>query len=514
MVHTSLESLFFSCVIGVSKSLFPDLTLENQAVEVPEMKIFSRFVLILALAAFVWPIHVRAQSATSYILQSPSLAAAQAACETYGFTMVSTVHSPDTYLVATSSSYTLSQITAWTQGDPNVKYIDLNHQFTVPESTKLATVSAPTIPLTTYVTNSNAVSLYGSSVWEGYLQQPAYYSTNAYVFMTQLQPLSLLVPSTSNGNKASSQLVVVAVIDSGIDNLNPVLKPYVIPGYDFTRNVAGYASDIADLNQSTAAILEQSTAAILEQYQVAVLNQSTAAILEQTTVASLGTNALPAYFGHGTMTAGLVHLVAPNTQLMPLKAFAADGTGSEANIIQAIYYAVAHGAKVINMSFELPQVTDALLKAINYAARNGVVCVASAGNNANTALVYPAGFGNVVSVASVNSLGQQSTFSNYGPDLVQMAAPGEGLITTYPGRHYAQVSGTSFSAALVSGSVALLIELNTNGTTSQLKVGDFQRAFSHAATCGTNGSLGSGCLDVNQAVTFIRQLSLPPAPLN
>ncbi len=99
------------------------------------------------------------------------------------------------------------------------------------------------------------------------------------------------------------------------------------------------------------------------------------------------------------MAAGLIHLVAPNSQLMPLKAFAADGTGSESDIVRAIYYAADHGANVINMSFELPHISDAMMKAINYASRKGVTCVASAGNDGTNALVYPAAFGNVVSVA-------------------------------------------------------------------------------------------------------------------
>jgi thermitase len=149
-----------------------------------------------------------------------------------------------------------------------------------------------------------------------------------------------------------------------------------------------------------------------------------------------------------------------------------------------------------------------MMKAINYATRNGVICVASAGNNASTALVYPAGFGNVVSVGSVSPLGQPSTFSNYGPDLVQIAAPGEGLITTYPGRHYAQVWGSSFSAALVSGSTSVLLQQTNKNITNQIQVGDIQRALSNAATCGTNGSLGAGCVDLNQAVQFMKSMNM------
>ncbi len=116
----------------------------------------------------------------------------------------------------------------------------------------------------------------------------------------QLKPLNQL---NANDINSSNRPIIIAVIDTGVDQLNPVLTRYVVPGFDFTRNAAGFASDVADLNQSTAAILEQSTAAILEKYQIAVLNQSTAAILEQSTAAILEGNGLPAYFGHGTMVA-------------------------------------------------------------------------------------------------------------------------------------------------------------------------------------------------------------------
>ena len=469
------------------------------------MKQLYKLLLFSSLLLMLLPANTSAQNVNYYILQSPNLADAQAACQNYGFTLVSTIHAPDTFLVAASPDYTLDQLKAWTQGDPNVKNIDVNHNLSVPVTTQLATVSSPTVSLTSYITDNNLIQLYGSNVWAAYVQQGAYYSTNAYAVANQLKPLTQLNP---NDNNPSNRPIVIAVIDTGIDQLNPVLTPYVVPGFDFTRNTAGFASDVADLNQSTAAILEQSTAAILEKYQIAVLNQSTAAILEQSTAAFLGANGVPADFGHGTMVAGLIHLVAPNSQLMPLKAFAADGTGSEANIIQAIYYAVDNGATVINMSFELPRVSEAMMKAINYATRNGVICVASAGNNAGTTLVYPAGFGNVVSVGSVSPLGQQSTFSNYGPDLVQIAAPGEGLITTYPGNHYAQVWGTSFSAALVSGTASVLLQQTNNNITNQILVGDIQRALSNAATCGTNGSLGAGCLDLNQAVQFIKSMNM------
>jgi subtilase family protein len=251
---------------------------------------------------------------------------------------------------------------------------------------------------------------------------------------------------------------IVAVIDTGVDASHPVLGNAVMPGYDFTREQAGTATDLLDIDQSTAAILEQSTAAILEQNSVVVLNQSTAAILEQSTAAILeGLPPLPTAFGHGTMVAGLVHLTAPTATIMPVKAFTADGTSTVALVVRAIYYAVDNGARVINMSFSIADSSPELLKAINYATSRRVTCVASAGNLGVETVVYPAAYRNVVSVASTNNLDQRSVFSNYGDADVTIAAPGEGLTTTFPGGHFANVSGTSFSAAFVSGAVALMI---------------------------------------------------------
>src|SRR5437879_3471995 len=150
-------------------------------------------------------------------------------------------------------------------------------------------------------------------------------------------------------------------------------------------------------------------------------------------------------------TPGIIHLVAPTARIMPLKAFEADGTAHLFDILRAIYYAVDHGAKVINMSFSTEQRSAELKRAINHAASHGVVCVSSAGNNGARLLVYPAAFDNVLGVGSTSNLDARSAFSNFGDDDVKLAAPGEGIITTYPGGHYADAWGTSCSTPFVSG---------------------------------------------------------------
>ena len=458
------------------------------------MKHLFKFLLFGSLTLICFASKTSAQSVNSYILHSPSLTQAQAACQTYGMTMVSTIRQPDTYLVQLTTAVPPAVLQQWVHGDPNVRHLELDANVAVPEAVLTNISYVPQMPVTTYATDGHLVQLYGTTAWVGYVQQPSMYATNASVI---IQP------------SASGSGIVVAVIDTGIDAQNPILAPVLVPGYDFTRGVAGYASDLPDIDQSTAAILEQSTAAILDTYQVLRLSQSTAAILDQSTAAFLGTHPLPSHFGHGTMVAGLIHLFAPTAKIMPLKAFNADGTANVSNIVNAIYYATDHGARIINMSFELSQISDALLRAVNYATHKGVICIASAGNDSQQALVYPAAYGNVIAVASVNQQSQISSFSNYGPDVVSLAAPGEALVTTYPGNHYAAAWGTSFSSAVVAGTTADLLSAIDPNLARLMQTGDVQHAVSHANACGNAGALGAGCLDLNQAMQFFKGMNMP-----
>ena len=449
---------------------------------------------ILTLALLASTASAQNSDYTAYILRSPSLAQAQAACQTYGLTLVSTIRNPDTYLVEVSSAVPPGVLQSWVQHDPNVNSLQPDHHAKVPHSS-LMSPYIPTLPVTDYVTDAHLIQLYGTSAWVGYAQQPAMYSTHA------ADALNHNITGTG----------IVAVIDTGVDTGNPVLAPVVVPGYDFTQNVPGYASDVEDLDQRTAGILHQRTAGILHGYQAVQLNAYATAILDSDTAAALVGLPIPNDFGHGTMVAGLIHLVAPTAKIMPLKAFNADGTANESDIVRAIYYAADNGANVINMSFGLPEFSVALMRAVDYATRHGVICIASVGNDGQNTLVYPAAFGNVIGVASVGQQNQMSAFSNFGPDLVTIAAPGEGLVTTYPGNHNAAVWGTSFSSAIVSGAVIdMLSSQNVDPHIAVLlRVTDIRRAMSKATSCGTAGSLGAGCLDFEQAEQFLHGTNFP-----
>jgi len=178
-----------------------------------------------------------------------------------------------------------------------------------------------------------------------------------------------------------------------------------------------------------------------------------------------------------------------------LKAFASDGTGYLSNIIAALYYARQHGAKVVNMSFDLSVPSPALSNAASQMTQSGMVLVAAAGNENTSARVYPAALsGNVVGVASTTDYDARSSFSNYGSADVWIAAPGENIISTYPGGTYGSSSGTSFSSPIVAGTAALCLDLK-----SGLNQNKAANALSHARKLTSD--LNYGRLDVYQALT-------------
>jgi subtilisin family serine protease len=271
------------------------------------------------------------------------------------------------------------------------------------------------------------------------------------------------------------------------------LKSSLVAGYDFTRNQSG-GSEMSDVSQSTVAVLDGN--------EVAQVSQSTVAVLDQSTVAVLDGGGYQA-FGHGTMTAGIIHLVAPQAKIMPLKSFQANGTGYNSDILRAIYYAVGHGAKVINMSFNYTTYSQELANAVNYATAHGVICVAAAGNSGQQATVYPAALKGVIDVASTSNTDTPSSFSNYGAPPVWLAAPGEGVMTTYPFGTYAAGWGTSFSAPLVSGTTALLVSAYNAqvSTQSSLSLGSLTLSLGTSASAPTTEPQAANALSHAKAIS-------------
>jgi subtilisin family serine protease len=322
-------------------------------------------------------------------------------------------------------------------------------------------------------------------LWNAYVRQPA-------VDLLRLPEANLFYRGAG----------VVAIIDTGVDPDHPVLRDALVPGYDFTRSLPGNASEWDDLlDQRTRAILGQQAGTPLAGATSTLLGG--ASVIVNSSAPPIDPATVPPDFGHGTMVAGVVRRAAPEARIMPLKAFNANGEASLFDVVQAIYYAVDHGAKVINMSFSVGVFSPELLRAVNYAARKGVTCVASAGNDGQETIVYPAALGNAIGVASTNVRDYLSDFSNYGDDLVKVAAPGEDVITTYPGGGWAIVSGTSFSAPWVSGTVALFVDKN-HADQQPLRTNYYLSVDALVHSLPVHGfghtRSGNGRLDVKQAL--------------
>src|SRR5882724_4357109 len=330
----------------------------------------------------------------------------------------------------------------------------------------------------------------GGTVWNSYANQPAAQIVRVSDAQRQF--------GVNGGG-------IVADIDTGVDPTHPALQSVLLPGYDFTRDQPG-GSELTDIPSSSCPFTSCPPPPC-PGCSSAQVNQSTAAVLDQSTAAVLDGNDQYAAFGHDTMMIGVIHLVAPTAQLLPLKTFKSDDTSFLSDILQAIYYAVQNNANVINMSFNTQTRSRELRKALDYANQNNVICASSAGNEGQSAPplnVYPAQWQNdVMGVASTSDQDTRSSFSNYGNEIVWVAAPGEAIVTTYPFSTYAAGWGTSFSAPFVSGGSSLLLNKQANTSESQAAA-----AVAHAVPLGPD--MGNGRLDLVQALGSLAPPDVPP----
>ncbi len=388
------------------------------------------------------------------------------------------------YLVAGPPTASVQQVLDDVGADFEVADVELDANLGITESA--ASLNQSSVAILDTLPAPSVVGYFGTPVLGAYLFQPA-------AAIIGVQDVQTTFGATGAG--------IVAIIDTGVDPNHSVLQGSLVPGYDFVNNIPGSGSELIDLTPSNLPFFTQSTADVMaknvqvrvNQSSVAILDQSSVAILDQSSVAIL--DSLPAAFGHGTMVAGIVHLAAPTAQIMPLKAFKGDGTANLSDILRAIYYAADHGAAVINMSFSLLTSSGELQDALNYAENLEVACVASAGNTGTSIVASPANLVKVIGVASTSNLDARSTFSSYGKG-VWLTAPGEQIITTYPGQNYAVASGTSFSAPFVAGAAAIANQFHPLAGYSTTS-----KAVGHAQQLTPD--LGYGRLDLYQAVQWL-----------
>jgi hypothetical protein len=463
---------------------------------------------LAALTLFVWvaaagTLSAQLPTSNEFILRAPA-ARIQDIAARHGLTVIRQLEGQDVFLVrrtvmallngATDPdgqgliTAAISEVTA----DTDVVHFEPNAIVVTPEVASAATLNGSLVAILDALSDRSLVSYFDDQVWSGYVHQPA------------TAAIGLSATREAGGTGAG----IVAVIDTGVDPNHPVLAGSLVPGYDFVHETAGSASEWTDLDGSLVAILDGSLVAILDQVSPVTLNGSLVAILDQATATGLNPALLPPAFGHGTMVAGLVHLVAPTARIMPLKAFRADGTSTVFDVVRAIYYAVENGARVINMSFSATGASPEITHAINFATSRGVICVASAGNLGQEVLVYPGALRNVIGVGSTSSTNPptRSSFSNYGDALVSFGAPGEAVITIYPGGGYAGAWGTSFSAPLVAGGVALLLQVDP--TLDQAKASNL---LGQAEPM--QGGMGNGRMKLSGAIQTVSDRTAPTITL-
>ena len=185
--------------------------------------------------------------------------------------------------------------------------------------------------------------------------------------------------------------------------------------------------------------------------------------------------------GHGTHVAGIiagqgkdggVFGVAPQVTIIPVKVLNADGSGNLSDVVSGIYWAMTHGARVINMSLGAPTSATALEQAVHKAYQAGVVIVAASGNDGENAsrsggastVDYPGAYPWVIAVAASDRSDHIAPFSSFGP-AVDITAPGDGILSTVP-NGYEKMSGTSMASPHIAGVAALAVASGASGPES------------------------------------------------
>ena len=263
-----------------------------------------------------------------------------------------------------------------------------------------------------------------------------------------------------------SATVVVAVIDTGVDYNHPDLvanmwtNPGEISGNGLDDDADGYVDDVRGWN-----------------------------------FYGDNNNPMDDHF-HGTHVAGTIGALGNNgvgvsgvawqVRIMPLKFLSASGSGFTSDAVEAIHYATVKGARILSCSWGGGGYSQSLKDVIDQAGTAGILMVAAAGNDSNNNDVspaYPASYksSNIVAVAATDHNDQLAGFSNYGTNTVHVAAPGVGILSTFPTTmtaamssaglttSYGRISGTSMATPHVSGVAALALSQTPGLTVAQLR---------------------------------------------
>lgn len=294
-----------------------------------------------------------------------------------------------------------------------------------------------------YQSSGEVVYAEPNYIVESHASSDALYSRQSYFSYSDL---SLLLDMPVNNS------VIVAVIDSGVDGEHPDIVHAMWKntaekgdGKDDDRN--GYIDDVSGYN--------------FYGYFQGLDNANT-----------------KDGFGHGTHIAGIIAAESGNqtgisglsqaAKILNVKFLNSAGIGNQVDAAVAIRYAVDMGAKVINCSWGYYQYDTVLKDAVAYAISKGVIVVASAGNSGQDYPQYPASFDSVLAVTSVEQNLTRSDFSSWGSS-VSFAEYGRSVYSLAPNNNYAYKSGTSQSAAVLTGIISSILGYDSTYTAREVK---------------------------------------------
>ena len=222
--------------------------------------------------------------------------------------------------------------------------------------------------------------------------------------------------------------------------------------------------------------------------------------------------------GHGTHVAGTIAAVsnsigvvgvAPSASLYAVKVLSRGGVGRISDIVAGIQWAVTNDMDVINMSLGGSGYSEAFDTACQNAIDAGVVIVAAAGNSGPDpdTVEYPAKFARVIGVSAIDDANAIASFSSRG-DGVDIAAPGVRVFSTYKGKTYATLSGTSMASPHVAGVAALVLttavgsdDADADGTWDPVEVqARLARTAQDLGDTGFDSNYGAGLVRADQAV--------------
>ncbi|MFD8483523.1 type VII secretion-associated serine protease mycosin [Kitasatospora sp. NPDC059673] len=237
--------------------------------------------------------------------------------------------------------------------------------------------------------------------------------------------------------------------------------------------------------------------------------------------------------GHGTKVAGIIAAdprpgvgfvgLAKDAKIISIRQNDAEGHGSVTTLIEAIKKAMQLKADVINISQDVRVEVDPtkpsdapafaedrqLEAVLKQADEDGIVVVASSGNDGAEGPTYPAKYDTVLSVGASDRNNERATFSQYG-DFVKVVAPGVDMLSTVPGGGQCTDNGTSFSAPYVSGLAAVLKGMHKDWTPKQIRTVIEQTA--QRTEHGRNKWIGWGVVDPVKAVSFTGTPESSPTP--